>query len=288
MIRMMLTGICFVIALLMNISVWAHSSLEKSVVDVLTSDKFCIQFSSSYKPTGTAKQMQDAAGNKMEDLQYVQMLLKDGNTVALINDLYKNNKFQMSIASLYKDGCSYSFMTSGKKCYSESGYVLPKGTAGTKMENDMALKNFEMVFNSLVQNFLPFLPDENKTIDPYSGKEVAANYCNIFHKKTKELIGGKEMDVVEYRTPADMALEAIGRYYFVNDTIFQYVRYEKEKDVVLDKEWQDILGTTTYQYGGGHGLVVYKFTKDINNNFLQVPPKVKFHKIKMDVPSNMY
>ena len=285
---MILTGICFVITLLMNISVWAHSPLEKSVVDVLTSDKFCIQFSSNYKPAGTAKQMQDVAGNKMEDLQYVHMLLKDGSSVALINDLYKNNKFQMSIATLYKDGCSYSFMTSGKKCYNETGYVLPKGTYGTKMDDDTALKNFQLVFSSLVQNFLPFMPDENKTIDPFSGKEVAVNYCNMFYKDSKELIGGKEIGVVEYRTPKDMSIEAIGRYYFLNDMITKYIRYEKEKDVVLDKEWQDILGTATYQYGGGHALTVYKFTKDVNVSFLQVPQKIKFQKIKMPVPSNIY
>lgn len=288
MIKRILTSILWAIVLMLNGKAWAHSPLEQKVIDVLMSDKFCIQFVSNYKPTGTAKQMQDATNKQMQGLQYVQMLLKDGSNVALINDLYQNNKFKMSTVSLYKDGCSYTFMTSGKKCYSEIGYVLPKGTAGTKMENDMALKNFEMVFNSLVQNFLPFLPDENKTIDPYSGKEVAVNFCNIFHKESKELIGGKEMNVVEYRTPADIELEAIGRYYFVNDTIFKYVRYEKEKDVVLDKEWQDIMGTVTYQYGGGHNLTVYKFTKDINNNFLQVPPKVKFHKIKMVVPTSMY
>ena len=58
--------------------------------------------------------------------------------------------------------------------------------------------------------------------------------------------------------------------------------------MVLDKEWQDILGTATYQYGGGHALTVYKFTKDVNVSFLQVPQKIKFQKIKMPVPSNIY
>ena len=290
MIKKILTGICFFITILINTIVWAHSPLERNVVDVLASDKFCIQFSSSYKPTGTAKQIQDADSNskKFEGLQYVQMLLKDGSTVALITDLYENNKFKMSTSSLYKDGCSYTFMTSGKKCYSETGYVLPKGSVVTQMENDLALKNFEMAFYDFVQNFLPFLPDENKIIDPFSGKEVVSNYCNVFYRDSKELISGKEMRVVEYRTPSDFALEAIGRYYFLNDKIIKYIRYEKEKEVALDSELQNILGTPTYEYGGSHGLTVYKFTKDVNMNFLQLPQKVKVYKAKVVLPNNLY
>ena len=284
MLKKYAVGIGISLSFLFNCTVMANSMLEKNIVDVIKSNQFTIQYTLVNELTNIKNDTYEATKQYMKDNRQVITVIKNGNENLSIVDHYKKNKLEQSMAMLYKDGVTYSIVAVKKKCYNDSGFI--KGVSLVKMTNNTALQMFEGYFsNTFSYHLLPLVPSENKVND-INGNEVTSNICNVFVRDGKEDIGGTIVDFIEYKTPSNMEVESVGRYYLLNGILIKYIRLDKEKDFPIEEEWQKAYGTDKYGYGGYAILDVKQFTKYVNTNLFQIPKSAKIHEVNM--PINFY
>lgn len=284
MLKKYAVGIGISLSFLFNCTVMANSMLEKNIVDVIKSNQFTIQYTLVNELTNIKNDTYEATKQYMKDNRQVITVIKNGNENLSIVDHYKKNKLEQSMAMLYKDGVTYSIVAVKKKCYNDSGFI--KGVPLVKMTNNTALQMFEGYFsNTFSYHLLPLVPSENKVND-INGNEVTSNICNVFVRDGKEDIGGTIVDFIEYKTPSNMEVESVGRYYLLNGILIKYIRLDKEKDFPIEEEWQKAYGTDKYGYGGYAILDVKQFTKYVNPNLFQIPKSAKIHEVNM--PTNFY
>ena len=274
MLKNLFGVIAFSSVILVNGLGFAHSSLEKNVVDVFKSDSFFVQ----YELIDVTSNAYEAVQQYYKENSNIVTVAKLGNYKLNITDSYKKGKLVQSIGLLSKDGVGYAISAMGKLCYSDMGLTNFKNAS--VIPSDGVKQAFDSSLFSFKYHFLPFMPEENKAIGVLDGREAIMNICNVYQKDGKVTVAGKLLDYVDYKTANDVQIVSKGRYYFDNGRIVNYVRIDKDAVVEIEPEIQALFGTDKVNFGGYVKMKVLAFTKNVNPNLFVLPKGVKVYKPK--------
>lgn len=278
----------------------ASDPLIDSVVRVFKSDTSTIKYDNVAIANSAPKSAQQSAK------QATTYLLRNGNNELTLTEFSNNGKLYYTSCDLNVDGFSYRFGTSGSTSVLDAEQ-WPKFTSlafkisdeeimtDTKAELEMMQKkdklsddvvNINSRFTGSTYNktlaglkyyFLPLMPEENKII--VDGKETLLNGCAEYSKSGTQVINGKNLQFIEYKTPDIFPIAMTARYYFDNGRLAKYVSITKNDEVEVAPELQ-----AAYEYKfvtsmGGYTIInIHEFTTDVNNNFLIVPENIKIVK----------
>lgn len=253
---------------------FAHSVLEKSVVDTLKSDNFLIR----YELINVTSDASETVEQYYKENSNVVTVAKLGDSVLTITDSYKKGKLAQSIGFLKKDGVDYAISAMGKPCHAGNGLANFKTVSVLPV--DSVKQVFDGNFFAFKYHFLPFMPEENKAVGALDGKEAIMNICNVYQKDGKQVIAGVEHDYVEYKTSDALEVVSKGRYYFKDGKIVNYIRIDKDGVIATDQQMQELIGLDQIKFGGYAKVKVLDFTQDVHPNFFVLPKGVKVYRPK--------
>lgn len=270
------------LAMFVSSSVFAMTNLEKGVIDLLNSNNFLIQYKFLHQVTNTENYLVKK-NNKLnkENPVIVTVAKMNGNFYSNTENLYGKQK--MISTSIYKDGKSYMF--------GENKVVGSKRNHIMMMQDDYAKSSFNMwidKFKGYLSGFVPMnssgmsnismmmggagVPlssgvSANGMVQLGDGRNFVIEQCNVFSKVGTEVIAGKKLDFVEYKTDNNALNPAVCRYYFLNGVLVKYIKIDKEQTFNIDGEKH---GT------GGYTVVdVLRFTKNVNAELFELPKGAK-------------
>lgn len=291
----------FVIASISIVSVAnASDPLIDSVVKVFKSDMSTIKYDI------TTVYNSSSQSTKLSGNQATTYLLKNGNSELTVTEFSNNGKIYSTVCDLHLDGFSYRFSTQGnisvldteqwQKINSLAFKVSDEEIlADTQAELEMMQKKDKLsdelvkinsrftgsTYNSILAGlkyyFLPLMPEENKII--VDGKETFLNGCAEYSKSGTQVIAGKSLQFIEYKTPDIFPIAMTARYYFDNGRLVKYVSITKNDEMEVSPELQAAYGDNIVTNMGGYTIInIHELTTDVDNNFLMVPPNIKIVK----------
>lgn len=279
----------------------AGDPLLDSVVKVFKSDTSTIKYdftsvanSSPYSVRGTSKQT-------------VNYLLKNGEKELTVGEHSNNGKLYATTFNLHLDGFLYTFGIANDsfdldvnkwskisaRAYVESdearALAIKQQLDASKKINKLSDEDvkfssvaatdsvYDMMLKNLKYYFLPLLPDENRII--IDGHEVLQNPCIEFSSSGTEMIQGKNLQYIEYKTSPTYPITMTARYYFDNGRLAKYVDITKNGELDISPELQAAYGNRILTKVGGYTIInVYEFTTDVNDIFFTLPENVKVDK----------
>lgn len=254
---------------------YAANPLTDQIVSVFKSDTSTIKYSIVL----VADSMTIEQKMNSKNIKYEYTLVKNGTNKVSIADTYNMGNLMMSSVLMYKDGNSYSFGSVGNKlAYNADGYVKPAGSiiqfTGDGQKNaDLSYDGF---FNMIKMHFLPLMPEDNNTV--YEGQNTVVNNCTVYSKTGNETVSGRNLQYVEYVSPAECDLKSVTRYYFDSGKLVKCIRIDKGDEMQLDPEYAAIMGQDTVKVGGYAILDIKELSVNVNEILLNLPPKAKIMK----------
>lgn len=208
--------------------------------------------------------------------QHTGYLLKDGDRELNISEFRTNGKLYITACVLHIDGFTYSFST-GFDQPEKSVFDAERWTNLTSEAFKVADEENTVSMSIFKYHFLPLLPNENKIF--LNEGEVMQNACTEYSTSGSQVIEGKNLQFIEYKTPAAYPIDMTTRYYFDNGQLVKCVSITKKGEVPVSPEIQAAYGGTLETRVGGYTIInIYEFTTDVDNTFLTLPKGIKIVK----------
>lgn len=208
--------------------------------------------------------------------------IKDGNKELSISGMRVIGKNLPAYScDLHTDGFSYRFSIDKPVSDAEQWANLVGNAFKVPDEENMAAFGRDSMYKAMLLNFkyhfLPLLPDENKIL--LNEGEVMQNVCTEYSASGSQAIEGKNLQFIEYKTPAAYPIDMTTRYYFDNGRIVKCVSITKQGEVEVSPEVQAAYGGTLETRVGGYTIInIHEFTTDVDATFLTLPKGIKIVK----------
>lgn len=256
----------------------ANDQLVASIRKVFASDTSTIK----YDMISVAAFGSNAYKGGAKQAQHTGYLLKDGDRELYVSEFKNNGKLHLTACALHIDGFTYSFGTGfdkpDKPIFDAERWtnLTSEAFKVADAENTMG-SAYNVVMSGFKYHFLPLLPAENEIL--LNEGEVMMNPCTEYSTSGSQVIDGKNLQFIEYKTPVTYPIDMTTRYYFDNERLVKCVNITKKGEVPVSPEIQAAYGGTLETRVGGYTIInIYEFTTDVDTTFLTLPKGIKIVK----------